>query len=66
MSILYLLVSGDALLVGLGVMAAEYGVGLIPRRVLAGAIALPGHAVDGLHLSNQGHRWLARMTAAWL
>ena len=33
---------------------------LIPRAVLAGAIALPGNAVDGLHLSAQGHHWLAK------
>lgn len=41
-------------------------VALIPRRVLAGAVALPGHTTDGLHLSREGHEWLARHVAAWL
>jgi acyl-CoA thioesterase-1 len=46
--------------------AREYGVGLIPRRVLAGAVALPGHTSDGLHLSARGHAWLAaRVAEAW-
>jgi len=45
----------------------EYGVTLVPRSILAGAIALPGHASDGLHLSAQGHSWLAaRMSDMWL
>jgi len=44
----------------------EYGVVLIPRRVLAGAICLPGHATDGLHLSARGHAWLARRVAKLL
>ena len=47
-------------------VCAELGVGLIPRRILAGAVALPGHTTDGLHLSPQGHRWLADRIAAWL
>lgn len=38
----------------------EHGVRLLPRSILAGAVALPGHATDGLHLSPQGHSWLAR------
>jgi len=47
-------------------ICAEYSVALIPRRVLAAAITLPGHATDGLHLSPEGHRWLAERVAAWL
>lgn len=38
----------------------EHGVALLPRSILAGAIALPGHSSDGLHLSAEGHSWLAR------
>jgi lysophospholipase L1-like esterase len=47
-------------------LSAELGVTLIPRRVLAGAVALPGHTTDGLHLSPAGHDWLARTLARWL
>jgi acyl-CoA thioesterase-1 len=43
-----------------------YGVRLLPRSVLAGAVALPGHTTDGLHLSPAGHAWLAaRVRAAF-
>ena len=45
----------------------DYGVELIPRHVLARAIAWPGHTTDGLHLSPKGHVWLAnRMAVLWL
>jgi acyl-CoA thioesterase I len=45
----------------------DYGVTLVPRSVLAGALTLPGHATDGLHLSPQGHAWLAaRVSEMWL
>jgi len=45
----------------------EHDVSLVPRSVLAGALALPGHATDGLHLSAQGHAWLAaRVSKMWL
>jgi lysophospholipase L1-like esterase len=47
-------------------VSAEFGVRLIPRRILAGAVALPGHTTDGLHLSATGHRWLAEKLVAWL
>ena len=47
-------------------VCAELGVSLIPRRILAGAIALPGHSTDGLHLSETGHRWLAERLASWI
>jgi lysophospholipase L1-like esterase len=47
-------------------VSREFGVRLIPRRVLAGAVALPGHTTDGLHLSMTGHRWLAETVASWL
>ena len=47
-------------------VCAEHGVTLLPRSLLAGAIALPGHATDGLHLSTSGHAWLAgRVCEAW-
>jgi acyl-CoA thioesterase-1 len=42
------------------------GVLLLPRSLLAGAVALPGHASDGLHLSPAGHLWLAeRVGELW-
>ena len=45
----------------------EYGVTLVPRSLLAGALALPGHASDGVHLSTEGHSWLAeRVGELWL
>ncbi len=47
-------------------ISREFGVRLISRRVLAGAVALPGHTTDGLHLSPAGHRWLAGEVAKWL
>jgi acyl-CoA thioesterase-1 len=47
-------------------VSSEYGVRLIPRRILAGAVTLPGHTTDGLHLSAAGHRWLAEKVIAWL
>lgn len=40
-------------------LAAQYGVGLIPRRTLAGIIATDGATLDGLHLSERGHRMMA-------
>jgi acyl-CoA thioesterase-1 len=46
--------------------AREHGVGLIPRRVLAGAVALRGHTQDGLHLTAAGHAWMAaRVAEIW-
>lgn len=45
-----------------GKLAREHGVTLLPRRLLAGAVALPGHTTDGLHLSPRGHAWLATRT----
>jgi lysophospholipase L1-like esterase len=47
-------------------VSSRLGVRLIPRRVLAGAVALSGHTTDGLHLSAAGHRWLANRVAAWI
>ncbi len=46
--------------------AGEFGVRLIARRVLAGAVTLPGNTSDGLHLSPTGHLWLADRVARWL
>ncbi len=40
-------------------VSSLYGVALLPRSILAGAVALPGHASDGLHLSARGHSWVA-------
>ncbi len=46
--------------------AGEFGVRLIARRVLAGAVILSGNTSDGLHLSPLGHLWLANRVAPWL
>lgn len=40
-------------------LAKSHGVVLIPKRYLAKIISTPGATVDGLHLSNSGHRLLA-------
>jgi lysophospholipase L1-like esterase len=44
----------------------QFGVRLLPRSLLAGALALPGHTTDGLHLSPEGHAWLAAHVGSWL
>ena len=47
-------------------VCADHDVTHLPRYLLAGAVALPGHAADGLHLSPEGHAWLAeRVAAVW-
>ena len=39
---------------------------LLPRAILAGAVALPGNVSDGLHLTAKGHTWLAkRVSELW-
>jgi lysophospholipase L1-like esterase len=44
----------------------QYGIALLLRSLLAGAVALPGHTSDGLHLTAQGHAWLAeRVGRIW-
>lgn len=44
----------------------DLGTSVLPRFLLAGAIASAGNTVDGLHLSPQGHAWLAqRMAELW-
>jgi lysophospholipase L1-like esterase len=40
-------------------LAAKLGVELIPRRVFAGVLASDGATLDGLHLSERGHRLMA-------
>jgi acyl-CoA thioesterase-1 len=40
-------------------LAADHGVGLIPRTVLAGVVAADGATMDGLHLTERGHRLMA-------
>lgn len=40
-------------------LAREYGVQLVPRRVLARVLTTSGATTDGLHLSNEGHELLA-------
>lgn len=40
-------------------LAGKYGVTLIPKTCLAGALALPDGTLDGLHLSQKGHDYLA-------
>lgn len=42
-------------------LAAKYGVTLIPKRHLADTLALPDGTLDGLHLSDKGHRHLAEI-----
>lgn len=44
----------------------DSGVALIPRSVLAAALTRTGHTSDGLHLSLEGHAWLAAEVSAWL
>jgi lysophospholipase L1-like esterase len=46
--------------------AAKFNVRLLPRRMLAGAVAGRGHTTDGLHLSLAGHAWLATRLASEL
>jgi acyl-CoA thioesterase-1 len=41
-------------------LARRYGATLIPKRVLAGAIGSAGGTLDGLHLSDAGHRRMAQ------
>jgi acyl-CoA thioesterase I len=45
----------------------RHGVVLLPRSILAGAVALPGNVSDGLHLTPRGHAWLARrVSELWI
>ena len=44
-------------------VCAEYGVNLVPRHVLAAALAKSGDTTDGLHLSAEGQASLARRIA---
>lgn len=41
-------------------LAEEFGVFLIPKRILAGVLAAPDATVDGLHLSESGTRLMAK------
>lgn len=41
------------------ILAAKYGVRLIPKRILASVLTESGGTVDSLHLSVEGHRTLA-------
>jgi acyl-CoA thioesterase-1 len=40
-------------------LAGQYGVALIPKRVLADIITQPGATLDSIHLSPLGHQHLA-------
>ena len=40
-------------------LAAQFHVILIPKRVLLGVLERRGATVDSVHLSRQGHRWMA-------
>jgi acyl-CoA thioesterase-1 len=40
-------------------LAREYRVILIPKRVMLGVLEREGATVDSVHLSQQGHRWMA-------
>ncbi|MGA2061014.1 MAG: SGNH/GDSL hydrolase family protein [Thermoguttaceae bacterium] len=44
-------------------VAAKYGVILIPKRCLTAIWALSGGTLDGLHFSQTGHDFMARMIA---
>jgi lysophospholipase L1-like esterase len=44
-------------------LARQYGVILIPRRMLAGVLFAPGATTDGLHLSPAGQQRMAREMA---
>ncbi|HUP48551.1 MAG TPA: GDSL-type esterase/lipase family protein [Thermoanaerobaculia bacterium] len=41
-------------------LAARHGAVLVPKRILAGVLAGPLNADDGLHLTDRGHEHLAR------
>ena len=47
-------------------LAAQHGVVLIPKRVLAGVILAEANVLDGLHLSQEGHERMAQLMAEWL
>lgn len=42
-------------------LAQQFGCQLIPKRHLVDVLAAPGATVDTLHLSHQGHRYMAVM-----
>lgn len=44
-------------------LCAESHVALVPRAVIAGAVASAGHTSDGLHLSAAGQAWLGTRMA---
>ncbi|MCK4284429.1 MAG: lysophospholipase, partial [Candidatus Brocadiae bacterium] len=48
------------------VLADEFGVTLLPKRLLAGVLAGRDSTLDGLHLSQQGHRQMAELMAGVL
>lgn len=47
-------------------LATAEGVTIVPRRILAGVLVDPAFTLDGLHLSDAGHRELARRLEVWL
>ena len=47
-------------------LAREFGVILIPKKVLARIFTTSGATLDGIHLSDLGHRALAEQVAALL
>jgi acyl-CoA thioesterase-1 len=47
-------------------LAAKYGVLLIPKRVETAILLEPRNTVDGVHLSQAGHDSMAEALAAWL
>jgi len=47
-------------------VAAKYGVILIPKRCLTAVLGLRGGTLDGLHLSQTGHKAMARIVAGVL
>lgn len=47
-------------------IAREYGLVLIPRRVLASVLADPRNTSDGIHLTQRGHDVMAEALLPWL
>lgn len=47
-------------------LASQYGVTLIPKRVLAGLLLTEENTVDGIHLSPEGHNRMAELVLPWL
>lgn len=47
-------------------LALKYDIPLVPKRILAGAICGSNNTLDSLHLSEQGHRYLAQQISSMI